>query len=210
MSGNASRDAYEIAEELLSNRSASLQHPEALITASRAAERRRDELKSTEAASKHSDEISRLDHRAEELLDFAEKACERPELQTERAYNRLRVITQRVLFLHNSGRNQADTVLISANLANEAWMLLSKEEDIGTAARGEWYELEGDLPADHHKAVSAYRAGVTWAPEWNQLWVKCIGCCTLAGEEPPLNLLREMPVERIEVLSCEGKAGPET
>ena len=123
MSGSASKDAYEIAEELLSNRSASLQHPEALISASRAAERRRDELKSSEAASKHSDEINRLDHRAEELLDFAEKACERPELQTEHAYNRLRVITQRVLFLHNSGRHLADNSSIRTKLADEAWML---------------------------------------------------------------------------------------
>ena len=55
-------------------------------------------------------------------------------------------------------------------------MLLSKE-DIGTAVRGEWYELEGDARADHRAALIAYRKGVIWAPEWNQLWVKCIGCC---------------------------------
>ena len=180
-SGNAAKDAYELAVEFMTDRedAGTPIHPIQFLTVAQAAEQRWMELRS-DAAFKGTDELSMLRDQIDELYARAALACERVEYATERAYNRLSVLTRHITFLEKHGEptgRQGDCISLH-QLRADAWQLLDADAD-GTAARGAWYESEGDRHSEHQLAAKAYRYGVRWAPEWHQLWIKMLGCTSL-------------------------------
>lgn len=183
---NSAKDAYEMAEELLEQLPANSHHPVELLTASRAAEHRWKQMNRAQT-----DDTRALLLRASELLVQAASACERSDLADERDFNRLFVLTQSASFVtrNNSALQRmkipaGDPVTLSL----EAWKLIGDGVD-GSAARGEWYESEGDKFEKDQDALGAYSAGVRWAPEWRQLWIKYAGCCSTTAAIDSLALL---------------------
>ncbi len=188
--GNSVKDAYEMAEDLLEQFPVDSHHPVELLTAGRAAEQRWREMH-RQSLHADSDDTRALLLRACELLGQAASACEHCDFADERGFNRLFVVTQYASFvarnstvLKRMGIPAEDYVKLSL----EAWKLIGDGVD-GSAARGEWYESEGDRIDEDDQAASAYRIGVRWAPEWRQLWVKYAGCCTAKDTTDLLALL---------------------
>jgi len=182
--GNAARDAYELSMELLADRVGEdiPPHPIQVLMAARAAEQRWIELRNN-AAFKAGEEVIRLRDQIDELFSQAAQACERPEYSPERQYNRLNVLSRCITFLEKHGES-ASTALNTISLPKlraEAWQLLECGAD-GSAARGEWYESEGDRNENHALAARAYEHGVRWTPEWHQLWIKMLGCSGVGSD----------------------------
>jgi hypothetical protein len=180
----ASKDAYEIAMELIEAREATgtPPHPVQLLTAIDSVEQRWNQLRADPQFT-NQDEVAELNRKIEDLFGQAVRACECAEWRSERDYNRLFVITQRCLFLQKYQSAFWAGYDVSAQIAaltKEAWELLASGVD-GTAIRGEWHEIAGDTARDHAEAERAYGFGVRWKPEWRQLWIKQVGCLVLDG-----------------------------
>jgi hypothetical protein len=179
----APKDAYELAMDLIESREATgtPAHPVQLLTAIDAVEQRWNQLR-TSSTFKDQNEVEELYRKIEEMFEQAFDACDRPEWRSERDYNRLFVITQKCLFLQKyQGILPLKTGELAA-LTKEAGELLSSGVD-GTAIKGEWHEMAGDLIGDHASAERAYAFGVRWKPEWRQLWIKQVGCLKLTGKQ---------------------------
>ena len=182
-SKTAAKDACEMAMDLLDAKeeTGTPPHPVQLLTAVRAVEQRWDAIRQYPDPNK--DEVDHLRSTIDALFDQARAACASNEWLSESNYNLLPVVSQRATFLYSHRQILLDADLgqrVEA-LSSEAWKLLAAGTD-GSAARGEWYEIEGDRRSDDGHAETAYRQGVRWVPGWRSLWFKHIGCLSRMGK----------------------------
>jgi hypothetical protein len=209
-SKTAAKDAYEIAMDLLDAReeTGTPPHPVQLLTAIRAVEQRWDEMRK-DPDPVHKDEVDNLRRTIDDLFDQGRAACARKEWLSERDYNLLSVVSQRATFLYGHRQILLDGDIgqrVEA-LSGEAWNLLAAGTD-GSAARGGWYEIEGDRRSADEEAELVYGQGVQWSPGWRSLWFKHIGCLSRLGKSEAINgALATLTPELIEAILKSGIGG---
>jgi hypothetical protein len=204
----ATKDAYEMALHLLENRAAI--HSESFLIAGIAIERRWCDLRFSPGYEANREEADDLQTQMKAAYVEAMKACELPEFQSERTFNRLKVVTAYATLIRKYKAVLAweapdDTL---DQLTKEAWHLLSSAADnIGSAAKGEWYESEGDCIKEHREALEAYRLGTLSVAEWRQLWIKFIGCISLINSTDARQVLSTIGQEQAEQILQKGLSG---
>ena len=157
----------------------------------------------------HKDEVDNLRRTIDDLFDQGRAACARKEWLSERDYNLLSVVSQRATFLYGHRQILLDGDIgqrVEA-LSGEAWNLLAAGTD-GSAARGGWYEIEGDRRSADEEAELVYGQGVQWSPGWRSLWFKHIGCLSRLGKSEAINgALATLTPELIEAILKSGIGG---
>lgn len=171
-SSSSMKDAYELATTLRHEwRDANAPlHTSHLLTIAKIAEERWKELgkgrQLPEEANRLRQEIPSLFREAMDAAGLHE---------SEEDYNLLRATTFFAMFLHRLGTDKTrEEAALEEMLTRQARELLDSGTD-GSAAAGDWYELQGDRETDDKGAEFWYKRGVEWVPEWHQLWIKLFG-----------------------------------
>lgn len=170
--GDAIKDAYERATRLLSKqrKRGYVSHPANMILTADTAQKWWLKLCGENGPP---EEIARLAKEIRSLYKIAREAC--TGFKDEEEYNVLHVITNQSLFLEQYGT--AEERQLSAELNEDAWLLLDRREDPpdGSGVLGEWYERRGDKIDENESAAEVYRLGTMYTT-WHQLWIKLCGC----------------------------------
>jgi hypothetical protein len=199
---NAQEFAYELSMELIEsgNKAGIKIHPVKLFSAAEAALTYWHNLTLGNTL-RDQNKLQHLRDQVDQLFNWAEEACDYEEFKDERPYNLLKVITSRVVLLHQYGPSLGEKELRGKleDLTSQALKLIDSGAD-GHAAHWAWYELIADTEPLPTKAEKLYELGVKWHPNCGSLWIKLIGSSYLgrSSKDKANTLCNNLTIEQVE------------
>lgn len=162
-------------------------HPQHLLLAARSSARVVQALRGQSTSPKREEELL---IESNSLFERAITNC--AIFPSEEAANLVLVLTGYAVFKKTFGQSGL------RELIDKVLELLDVNKDLDRIARGDFFEMVGDIEIDNSKAAILYRRGLTSRLQvWNQLWVKAVGAESLAEGAVVSDILRELSAEKV-------------